>query len=338
MTFSTLHRVILAIVSLLLLTQTTQAGTTITPTAAPSKTPGASILATTGVEVASSEETPHAQVTQGFEPLTQSDLNVLTGNVQRPNGMVWNNGLLYVACSGDWTLYEINDTSGSTRTYIYGVRNSHNMHIEALSETNINVWVPDYDTNSLMLINQARAPQQITTGLEGPWGIATVDDNTFLITNLGGNNIATVNRAGEVNIVLNDLRSPAGISRDEDFVYFANNGSARRSIEWIALADLLEGEEVTPEPLVSGLQSTTGMVLASDGYLYFTYALGTRGVVGRVDPEVCRENEGCSNDEIEIILYTELAAPLAGLTITPDMRLFVHTIYRPEIYWVQIEN
>jgi hypothetical protein len=72
--------------------------------------------------------------------------------------------------------------------------------------------------------------------------------------------------------------------------------------------------------------------------LYFAYALGTRGVVGRVDPEFCMENGGCSNDQVEVVLFTELAAPLAGLTFSDDMRLFVHTIYRPEIYWVQIEG
>jgi hypothetical protein len=79
-------------------------------------------------------------------------------------------------------------------------------------------------------------------------------------------------------------------------------------------------------------------VLGPDGYLYFAYSLGTRGVIGRVDPEVCRENNGCNIDRVEIVLYTELAAPLAGLAISPDMRLYVHTIFRPEIYWVQLKD
>ena len=77
------------------------------------------------------------------------------------------------------------------------------------------------------------------------------------------------------------------------------------------------------------------LAFGPDGYLYFTYALGTRGVVGRVNPEECRDG-GCANADVEIVLFTELPAPLAGLTISPDMRLFVHTIYRPEIYWVQL--
>jgi hypothetical protein len=78
-------------------------------------------------------------------------------------------------------------------------------------------------------------------------------------------------------------------------------------------------------------------VLGSDGKLYFAYSLGTRGVVGRVDPEVCRLNGGCTNDQVEVVLYTELAAPLAGLTLSPDMKLYVHTMFSPDIYWVQIE-
>jgi hypothetical protein len=89
---------------------------------------------------------------------------------------------------------------------------------------------------------------------------------------------------------------------------------------------------------VSGLQNTTGLQLASDGYLYFAYSLGTRGIVGRVDPLVCMENGGCTNEQVEIVVYTELQAPLAGLTITPDMRLFVHTMFSPDLYWARITS
>ncbi|MBC7871351.1 MAG: hypothetical protein H7Y09_10980, partial [Chitinophagaceae bacterium] len=157
------------------------------------------------------------------------------------------------------------------------------------------------------------------------------------ITNLSGNNIMFIGRDGQSRIVMDELRSPTGIAVDSNYVYVANNGSSRRSIEWIDKNALLQGDNSLALPLVSGLQSTTGITLAADGYLYFTYALGTRGVVGRVDPEVCRDG-GCTNDQIEIVLYTDLLAPLAGLTISPDMRLFVHTIFRPEIYWVQLEQ
>jgi hypothetical protein len=31
-----------------------------------------------------------------------------------------------------------------------------------------------------------------------------------------------------------------------------------------------------------------------------------------------------------------LETPLAGLTVTPDMRLFVHTMFQPSIYWAQL--
>jgi hypothetical protein len=52
----------------------------------------------------------------------------------------------------------------------------------------------------------------------------------------------------------------------------------------------------------------------------------------------CIEEGGCTNDQVEIVVFTELAAPLAGLTISPDMRLFVHTMFSPDIYWVQLDN
>ncbi|MEL7236828.1 MAG: hypothetical protein AAGK74_20155, partial [Chloroflexota bacterium] len=83
-------------------------------------------------------------------------------------------------------------------------------------------------------------------------------------------------------------------------------------------------------------QNPTGLTMGPDGLLYVSYALGTRGVIGRVDPVMCRENGGCTNNEVEIVVYTDLAAPLAGLAISPDMRLYTHTIFSPDIYFADL--
>jgi hypothetical protein len=120
--------------------------------------------------------------------------------------------------------------------------------------------------------------------------------------------------------------------------------AARGAIEWYdtpSSANLETPEAASDDTnhvLVSGLQNATGLALAGDGYLYFAYSLGTRGVVGRVDPEMCRENGGCTHDQVEIVVLTELAAPLAGLTISPEMRLYIHTMFSPDIYWVQLDD
>lgn len=270
-----------------------------------------------------------------FEALTQADLQVITGNVQRPNGMVWFDDKLYILCNGDWTIYEVDSVTGDTRTYIYGTRNSHMLIAELNEAGTLTLWVPDYDTEKLLNVQSVRAPQTSSDGYDSPWGIATLGED-FLITNLGSGTVARATRGGEVSTVAEGFRSPTGIAVDEERVYVANSGSARRSIEWLDRAALEADETVTPEPLVSGLQNTSGMVYAPDGYLYFAYSLGTRGVVGRVNPRECAEAGGCENDQVEVVLYTDLSAPLAGLTISDDMRLFVHTMFRPEIYWVQL--
>lgn len=281
-------------------------------------------------------QTALAQDNAGRPLFSQDDLRVLVGNVQRPNGIVYLNGNLYTVCNGDWTIYEIQTESELTVTYIFGVRNAHSVYAEE-TDAGFNLWIPDFDTNSLVRVDQNRsAPDVISEeGLDGPWGITDLDDETFLITNLRANTISTMTRDGEANEIMSGLRSPSGIAGDEAHIYIANNGSARRAIEWIDRDDLGNSSEL--KPLVSGLQNTGGLVMAADGYLYFTFAQGTRGLVGRVDPEQCRES-GCSNSEIEIVVNTELPAPLAGLTLSDDMRLFVHTIYRPEIYWVDLED
>jgi hypothetical protein len=264
-------------------------------------------------------------------------MQILTGNVQRPNGITWFNNRLYVACTGDSTIYELDDRNGLTQTYIFDVRNAHTMYAEQDSAGELNIWVPDFQTGRFLLVRRTGITT-LSAALEGPWGIAPVSEDAFVISNLRSNAVVVMNRSGELRQAITGLRSPTGIAASDEHIYIANNGSARRAIEWVSRDDVLTDDVVLEEtsPLVTGLQNTTGLVLAPDGYLYFAYSLGTRGVVGRVDPEVCREQGGCGNDEVEIVLFTELAAPLAGLSISPDMRLFVHAMFSPDIYWLQL--
>jgi hypothetical protein len=304
-----------------------------TPTPAPSKTPVSEETSPP------SESTPEPEVTSisdVSEPFTQTDLRVLTGNVQRPNGIQWFDNYLWTSCTGDWTVYRLEDESGETITYSYGVRMAHTMYVE--DDGGINLWIPDYDLDALVLVSRQSSPVPVAENLPKPWGIAYLDESHFFITSLTENAIYKVSREGEFEVLLDGFRSPTGIVATEDYVYVVNNGSSRRSIEWLDRAKLEAKEAQEPQPLLSGVQNATNLVLANDGYLYFTYALGTRGLVGRVDPTACMEKGGCTNDEFQIVIYTELASPLAGLTISDDMTLYVHTIYRPEIYWVNISE
>ncbi len=316
-----------------------------TATPGPSKTPSPSetpLPEATDVPV-TEETTDIPQLNPLPRSYTQEDLSVLVGNVQRPNGIAYIDDFLFTACNGDWTMYRIDSVTGQTITYVFGIRNTHQM-VSQDTDAGFNLWIPDFDTDQFMRIDHtASAPQLISSdNLDGPWGIADLSEEQFLISNLRADNLVLVDTQGNSNVAVEGLRAPAGLIMDGDYVYVANNSSARRAIEWFAVDDLAIDEEgnVTvvddiTQPLVSGLQNTSSLVLADDGYLYFSYALGTRGVVGRVNPEECRDG-GCTNEQVEIVLFTELTAPLAGLTISPDMRLFVHTIYRPEIYWVEL--
>ncbi|MEL6407676.1 MAG: hypothetical protein AAFR81_25110 [Chloroflexota bacterium] len=315
----------------------------VTATPGPSKTPDATIAEPTAVAESATESVSE---TSEFGELprsyTQQDLNVLVGNVQRPNGIVYYDDFLWTACNGDWTLYRIDAVTGETITFVFGVRDSHQLIAEE-TEIGFNLWIPDFGTDQLVRLDQsASSPQLITSdNLDGPWGIVEYGETDFLISNLRSNNIVLADRNGNTNIVLEDLRAPAGMATDGEVVFVANNSSARRAIEWFAIDNLeisednIEVAEDITQPLVSGIQNASGIVLADDGYLYFNYALGTNGVVGRVNPTECMDG-GCGNEDVEIVLLTDLTAPLAGLTITPEMRLFVHTIYRPELYWVDL--
>lgn len=313
----------------------------ITPTPAPTKTAtptlgNTSTPETTEVVVPTTNAENPLAPDSPIDPFTQADFSVLVGNVQRPNGAVWFDDKLYTVCNGDWTLYELDIIQRTTVTYIFGVRNAHTLYAETSpSDQRVRLWTPDFEQNTFGVVD-VNGIVTIATDLNGPWGVTPINES-FLVTSLLGNTILEISREGEIREIVEGMRSPTGIAADaNNIVYVANNGSARRAVEWFEFSSVVG--TIEPQPLVSGIQSVTNIVLANDGYLYFAYALGTRGVIGRIDPIFCRESGGCTNDQVEIVVYTELDAPLAGLTISPNLELFVHTIYRPEIYSIDLRS
>ena len=274
-----------------------------------------------------------AQTEPTIEPFLQTDFQVVSGDVQRPNGLFWYDGFLYTGCAGDWTLYRIHGKTGETATYIFGIKNTHMLYVEDGPNNHAMVWAADFLSNQVVRVHQDEGLIPVKEGLANPWGLApSATDDSFYITQWGSDDIIRMTRDGQVNVVAANFNDPSGIAVTEDSIYVANNASARRAVEWLDISD----PAATPQPLISGLQKVTNLTLGPDGKLYIAYALGTRGVVGRVDPEVCKANGGCTNTQVELIVWTELAAPLAGLTISPDMELYVHTMYGSEIYWLQL--
>ena len=265
-------------------------------------------------------------------PFLQDDLDLLVGNVQRPNGFVWHDGSLYTICNGDWTIYKIDDQTGDTMTFVFGTRDGNTLILED-TNAGFDIWVPDPEVGALWKVDQRRsAPVAISAALDAPWGIARLDSDRFLITDTKINGIVAVNENGAKVEVHSELRAPTGIVKHEGRVYFANGGSARRGIEYFSVE--ANGGYSEVKPLVSGLQNTTNLVMGSDGKLYFAYALGTRGVIGRIDPSICLE-AGCSGNDVELVVFSDIPAPLA-ITLSDDLRLFLHSRFRPEIYWLQL--
>jgi uncharacterized membrane protein len=74
---------------------------------------------------------------------------------------------------------EINRQTGATTTYLYGIRNAHQLHAETL-DGELQLWIPDFQTNELVLISQ-RSIQKIAGELQGPWGIVAYNGD-FLVT------------------------------------------------------------------------------------------------------------------------------------------------------------
>ncbi len=301
--------------------------------AEPSPTPTAEATATAAVADSAAEISADKPGPAPLpQPYLQSDLNLLVGNVQRPNAMFWFDEHLYTVCNGDWTIYKIDDVNGDTITFVFGVKNGNSMLIEGDADA-FRIWVPDPESESLVRVDQDRqAPITVSDQFGAPWGITRFDQASLLITDTNLNAILQVDESGQTETITSELRSPTGIASDENRVYFANGGSARRGIEWLQALD--DGGFSQPKPLVSGLQNVTNIELGQDDLLYFAYALGTRGVVGRIDPLSCLE-QGCDNADVEMVVFSDIPAPIA-LALSSDLRLFLHSRYRPEIYWAQL--
>ncbi|MCY3781707.1 MAG: hypothetical protein OXG78_15440 [Chloroflexi bacterium] len=265
-------------------------------------------------------------------PFLQDDLELLVGNVQRPNGFAWHDGSLFTVCNGDWTIYKIDDRTGDTITFVFGTRDGNMLLIDETA-AGFDILVPDPENGTVWKVDQSRsAPARFTTAVDAPWGIAKLNDARYLITDVRTSSLIEVSENGEVREVQSKLRSPTGIALHDQKVYFANGGSARRGIEYVEIDKDTGYSEV--RPLVSGLQNTTNILMGSDDKLYFAYALGTRGVIGRIDPTMCLES-GCSNSDVEVVVFSDIPAPLA-ITLSDDLRLFLHSRFRPEIYWLQL--
>lgn len=263
-------------------------------------------------------------------PLAQSDFRVLTGTVRLPNGMYWYEGFLYVSCAGDATLYRLDARTGITQTYIIGLQNAHALYVEGGRGDDPIIWAVDSIQNRLVRISyDQEALQTIWGGLKGGWGLLPdAAGEGFYLSQWGSDDILYVEREGqESEVLLGGFQNPSGMALDGDYLYVTNNASTPRAVEWIDLSE----DSPQARPLVKDLQNASQVVMAADGYLYIAYALAGRGIISRVKPEDCRA-EGCSNDDLELVIWTELSAPLAGLTISPDMQLFVHVMFGPEIY------
>ncbi len=282
---------------------------------------------------AQADTTPAPALGPALEsPFLQDDMSLLVGNVQRPNGIVWFQDSIYTVCNGDWTIYKIDDETGDTITFVFGVRNGNSLIAER-SALGFDIWVPDPDNATIWQVDQSRgAPARFISSIEAPWGIVRLVDGRFLVSDTASNSIIEIAASGVTRPIQEGLRAPTGIASDGERIYVANGGSARRGLEFFELA--ANGDFGEIQPLVSGIQNTSNIAMGTDGYLYFSYALGTRGVVGRVNPLDCLE-DGCANDEVEIVVFSDNPAPLA-ITLSDDMRLFLHSRFRPEIYWVQL--
>ena len=261
-------------------------------------------------------------------PYLQGDLTLLVGNVQRPNGLVYHEGSLFTVCNGDWTIYKVDAETGESVSFVFGVHNGNSLIAET-TDSGFDLFVPDPETGTLWQLDERRqSPVKVADELAAPWGITRLDDETLLVSDTRENAIIGVDSDGVTSTLVEGLRAPTGIAHQDGALFIANGGSARRGIE---VYDL-ETEELSP--LASGVQNISNIVVGADGLLYFAYALGTRGMVGRIDPALCLD-EGCGADDIEPVVFSDVPAPLA-ISLSDDMRLFLHSRYRPEIYWVQL--
>ena len=167
--------------------------------------------------------------------------------MQRPNGIAWFNNKLYTACTGDGTVYEIDDTTGAdARLHLRHSRMRKRSTSKQDAQNNLTLWVPDYQANTLTKVTRSGV-ETVARNLHGPWGIAYVDEQHFLLTNLLEQYASTCSAAmGTIRFCWKTWRRRWGLFMMIETLYVANYGSTRRSIEWYRFDAVLNGADQTP--------------------------------------------------------------------------------------------
>ena len=130
-------------------------------------------------------------------PFLQSDLTLLMGNVQRPNGLVYFDGSLFTICSGDWTIYKVDAETGDSISFVFGVQNGNSLIAES-TEAGFDLFVPDPDSGALWQLDQRRqAPVKVAEELAAPWGITRLGDDVLLVSDTRANAVFAINGDGE---------------------------------------------------------------------------------------------------------------------------------------------
>ena len=115
----------------------------------------------------------------------------------------------------------INDTTGDTITFVFGVKNGNTLIAEHTDE-GFDLWVPDSDSNVLWKVDQNRsAPVSINDQLDYTMGHSTerCREHSSSQTQKATPSLE-VSESGVANSISNRLKvSPTGMARHDDYIY-----------------------------------------------------------------------------------------------------------------------
>jgi len=178
----------------------------------------------------------------------------------------------------------------------------------------------------------------VARDLHGPWGLAYVDEEHFLLTNLLSNTVNLLSRDGDNQVLLDGLSAPMGLVHDEETVYVANYGSTRRSIEWYDYDAVLDGSADARRS-----RSCAGQRLAERDRLaawqrrqaLLCLRASNRGMIGRVDPQICGRTAVAVTINRDRALQRPRGAA-GGLNAHAGHAAVRHTMFQTDLYWADI--
>jgi len=230
--------------------------------------------------------------------LNPKNIEVFAEGFNKPHGLGYLDGFIYLSSEGEKTLYRVNIRSKGREIIINNVNFPHDMIIDQGE-----VITPLFYQNQLVNINEGEV-REIASGFDGPNGIVEFE-NGWLVSDYNSGSIYKVEQNGAKSLYVAGLSGPAGMVVDlKGNIYVANYLSSAKSIVKIT-------NQKRVETIATQLEKSESLLIDSKDNILIGHEKEGKGAISKLTPD----------GKLSLVLQTQLETPIVG-PITDGVYLY----------------